>query len=409
MANLDKKARIIFHIDMNSFYASVEAAHHPELQGKALAIAGKVEDRRGIVVTASYEARAKGVKATMPVWQARKLCPELIIKTPNFDLYRKASHQLFDLLRGYTPLVEKVSIDEGYMDVTDLSATYHPVKLAQEIQYRVKKELFLPSSIGISPNKFLAKMASNMKKPMGITILRKRDLAKKLWPLAIEDMHGVGKKTAEKLKAFDIHTIGDLAGFDATRIKMELGIQGSKLFERANGLDERVVDPEAEAISKSISQSTTLPEDIATEEEARPIFTKLALNLSNKLKGNKYIAYQIAITIRYHDWQTVSRAKTLKQAVQTQRDIIDIAMLLFNEHWDGRAVRLLGVAAHSLEDAAYATKQLDLFTYEKDAAEEPLIDAIHQLEKKFGEHIVRRGLSRHDIIKNKNQPGGTHE
>jgi len=382
---------------MNSFYASVEMRHHPELRGQPLAIAGRSEERRGIIVTASYEARTKGIKATMPVWQAKRLCPELIVWTPNFDLYRKASHQLFDLLRDITPLVEKVSIDEGYMDVTDLQSRYHPIRLARELQERVKNELQLPSSIGIAPNKFLAKMASDMKKPMGLTILRKRDLAKVLWPLPIEDMHGVGQKTAEKLRAMRIQTIGDLAGYDKHSLASVLGVHGERLFERANGIDDRPVDPESEANYKSISQSTTLPEDIASESEARAVFAKLATQLAGRLKEKKYVAYQITITIRYSDWQTVSRAKTFKKAITEHRDILDIAMFLFHEHWDGRPIRLLGIAAHSLEDSVMATKQLDLFTYEKDVKEEPLIDAIQQLEEKYGDHVIQKGIPRKNM------------
>jgi len=387
-----KPARIIFHIDMNSFYASVEMRHHPEWRGKPLAIAGRPEERRGIIVTASYEARKKGVKATMPVWQAKRLCPELIVQTPNFDLYKKASQQLFQLLRTYTPYVEKVSIDEGYMDVTTIKAGMHPVRLAQTIQTRVKTELELPSSIGIAPNKFLAKMASDMKKPMGITILRKRDLATKLWPLAIQEMHGVGKKTAEKLKALKIYTIGDLAHFDKKRLESMLGVYGGKLHERANGIDDRPVDPEAEAVHKSISQSTTLPEDIASVNEAKDVFFTLSQRLSKKLKEHNVCAYQIAITIRYHDWQTVNRSKTMKSAVYLSQDIFEMAMFLFNENWDGRPVRLLGISANALEDAAFRTKQLDLFTYAEDAKDEPLLETIQQLEEKFGTSVVQKGM-----------------
>ena len=246
-------------------------------------------------------------------------------------------------------------------------------------------------------------MASDMKKPMGITILRKRDLSKKLWPLSIGEMHGVGKKTAEKLNVLGINTIGDLAKFNPIALKQELGMHGEKLYERANGIDERIVDPEAEATYKSISQSTTLPEDIASEEEARIIFKELAQGLAERLKRKKYISYQISITIRYSDWQTVNRARTLKRFVQSQRDILEIAMFLFMEHWDGRPVRLLGVTANSLEDSTNATKQLDLFTYKEDAREEPLINVIHQLEKRFGDHIIQKGL--HPIDRNDGKRG----
>ncbi len=199
-----KNGRVILHVDMNSFYASVEMACEPSLKGKPLAIAGNVEERRGIIVTCSYEARKFGVKTAMPLWEAKKLCPALIVRKPNFDRYREASAGMFDVLRRYTSLVEPVSIDEGYMDITESYQLGSPIEIAKSIQTALLKELDLPSSIGIAPNKFLAKMASDMKKPLGITVLRKRDVPNVLWPMACFEMHGVGKKTAEKLAPLGI-------------------------------------------------------------------------------------------------------------------------------------------------------------------------------------------------------------
>lgn len=205
-----QKGRVIFHIDMNSFYASVEMAYDPSLKGRPLAIAGNAKERKGIVVTCAYEARARGVKPPMPLWEAKRLCPELIVKPPNFDRYRSSSREMFQVLREYTDLVEPVSIDEGYMDLTDTPYRNRACETAKEIQERLQKELPLPSSIGIAPNKFLAKMASDMKKPLGITILRKREVPRILWPMDISEMYGVGRKTAEKLKTLEIEKIGDL-------------------------------------------------------------------------------------------------------------------------------------------------------------------------------------------------------
>lgn len=197
MAELKQKGRIIFHIDMNCFYASVEQSHDPTLKGKAIAIAGNPKERRGILVTCSYEARAKGVYTTMAVWEAKRKCPELILLPPNFERYRIASKAIFDILRTYTELVEPVSIDEGYIDVTELVNGREAIELAESIQKRILNELDLPSSIGIAPNKFLAKTASDMKKPMGITVLRKRELSNILWSLPVIEMHGVGESTAK--------------------------------------------------------------------------------------------------------------------------------------------------------------------------------------------------------------------
>lgn len=192
-----EQARILFHLDMNSFFASVEQAYDPSLKGKPVAVAGNPKERRGIIITCSYEARAFGIYTTMPVWEAKRKCPSLLFVTPTFERYRIASQAMFAILRDYTPLVEPVSIDEGYVDVTDIVEGADAVDLARTIQDRIQRELDLPCSIGIAPNKFLAKMASGMKKPMGITILRKRDVPRVLWPLDVEEMHGVGDKTAK--------------------------------------------------------------------------------------------------------------------------------------------------------------------------------------------------------------------
>ena len=181
--------KVIFHLDMNCFYASVEQAHNPSLKGKPIAVAGNEKERRGIIVTSSYEARAKGIYTTMNVGEAKRKCPELLLLPPDFAKYRAASAAIFAILRSYTQLVEPVSIDEGYIDVTELAKTRHPLDLAKEIQDRILHELDLPCSIGIAPNKFLAKTASDMKKPMGITVLRKRQIAELLWPKQVIEKH----------------------------------------------------------------------------------------------------------------------------------------------------------------------------------------------------------------------------
>ncbi|TCP31800.1 DNA polymerase-4 [Scopulibacillus darangshiensis] len=388
-ADQSQGPRVIFHIDMNSFYASVEIAKDPGLKGKALAIAGKVEDRRGIVVTSSYEARAQGVKTTMPVWEARRHCPELIIKTPDFPLYRSTSKQLFELLRSYTDTVEKVSIDEGYMDVTAALNGIHPLQLAKNIQRKVLDALHLPSSIGIAPNKFLAKMASDMKKPMGITVLRKREIAKVLWPLPIGEMYGVGPKTEAKLKHIGVQTIGDLAQNNAAALVEKFGVYGERLYKRANGIDHRPVDPEAENTYKSISQSTTLPEDTTSDTVVRKVLSILAEKIADKLKQEKVTAYQTSLMIRYNDWQNITRNQTVKQPIQSKDDISHIAGHLFDRHWDGRPVRLLGITVTALEELYKATKQLDLFSYQADVKKEPLMDLISEMDHRYGEGTLR--------------------
>lgn len=401
-----KKGRVILHVDMNSFYASVEMAYDPTLKGKPLAVAGNVEERRGIIVTCSYEARRFGVKTTMPLWEAKKLCPNLIVKTPNFERYRAASMGMFEILRNYTQLVEPVSIDEGYMDISECFELGSPIEIAKSIQKRILEQLDLPCSIGIAPNKFLAKMASDMKKPMGITILRKRDVPSVLWPLNTNEMHGVGKKTAEKLTAIGVHTIGDLAKGNEIQLKTLLGINGIRIKERANGIDKRLVDPESVADFKSIGNSTTLPKDVSNQQELFRVLESLAETVSVRLKRKSVLASTIGITIRFKDWKTITRSKKLSNPINHKEEISSLAKQLFIKHWNGNSVRLLGITGSDLVDYDHAYKQLDLFSFEKDAKKEPLLNALSILREKYGKNIIENAGS-HNIDPSHNVGTGT--
>ncbi|WP_284036009.1 DNA polymerase IV [Neobacillus sp. 114] len=390
-----KNGRVILHVDMNSFYASVEMAYDPSLKGKPLAIAGNVEERRGIIVTCSYEARKFGVKTTMPLWEAKKLCPQLIVKSPNFDRYRAASMGMFAILRQYTDLVEPVSIDEGYMDITESFEFGSPIEIAQTIQKRILEQLDLPCSIGIAPNKFLAKTASDMKKPMGITILRKRDIPSKLWPLNTNEMHGVGKKTAEKLKTIGIETIGELAKANDIQLKTLLGINGIRLKERANGNDHRPVDPESIDEFKSIGNSTTLPRDVSNQQELYHVLESLAETVSVRLKRKNVLATTIGITIRYKDRKTITRSKKLANPIAQKEELASLAKQLLLKHWSGDPVRLLGITGTDLVEHDNAYKQLDLFSYEKDAKKEPLLKTLSSLRDKYGKNIIETAGTHH--------------
>ncbi|ADH99744.1 DNA polymerase IV [Salisediminibacterium selenitireducens] len=386
------KSRIIFHVDMNSFYASVEAAYDPSLRGKPLAIAGNAKERRGIVVTASYEARAKGVKPPMPLWEAEKACPGLLVRPPDFDRYRTMSRKMFEILYSYTPLVEPVSIDEGYMDVTNVHFEgTHGLELAKIIQDHIYHDLHLPSSIGVAPNKFLAKMASDMKKPMGITVLRKREVPDILWPLRAVEMHGVGEKTADKLSRLGLFTIEDLAKADPFFLTEKFGVAGKRMHEKANGIDFRPVDPESIHDFKSIGNSTTLPKDTANRQDITRILRNLSDSVSRRLKKKDVYAGNIQLTIRYHDRKTITRSKKLSYPVDGTDDIYDQAKQLFHDYWNGRSVRLLGVTGMDLVEKGHAVKPLDLFNYEEDVKKERLQSMIGEIRGKFGEHALLRG------------------
>jgi DNA polymerase-4 len=301
---------------------------------------------------------------------------------------------MFEILRNYTELVEPVSIDEGYLDITDSFELGSPIEIAQSIQKRVLEQLDLPCSIGIAPNKFLAKTASDMKKPLGITILRKRDIPSVLWPLNTSEMHGVGKKTAEKLTTIGIHTIGELAAGNEIQLKSLLGINGIRIKERANGIDNRAVDPESVSDFKSIGNSTTLPKDTSNQQELFRVLESLADTVSVRLKRKNVLATTLGITIRFKDRKTITRSKKLTNPIQQKEDIASMAKQIFIKEWNGNPVRLLGITGYDLVEQDLAFKQLDLFSFEKDAKKEPLLKTLSTLRDKYGENIIENAGTR---------------
>ncbi|ALA71772.1 DNA polymerase IV [Geobacillus stearothermophilus 10] len=388
----ESRGRIIFHVDCNSFFASCEIARHPTLREKPVVVAGDPKERRGIVLAANYVAKQQfGIYTTMPLWEAKKRCLDLVVRPPDFAFYREMSRRMFQWLERFSPVLERASIDEGYLDMTGRTPTVPPLAVAHQIQRGLLEQLSIPVSIGIAPNKFLAKMASEMKKPLGITVLRKRDVPAVLWPLPVEQMHGVGDKTAKKLHALGLRMIGDIANADRALLEKTFGVYGLRLQERANGIDPRPVDPEATEKWKSVGNSTTLPRDTDDEQELRAVLRKLAESVSVRMKQKRVVSRTVQLTIRYRDFRTITRSQTEAAPLQTADDLFLTAARLLKKHWDGRPVRLLGVAALHVFDEREEGKQLDLFRYEEEAKVEELLKTIEQLRAKFGDRALRTG------------------
>ncbi|MHA6259560.1 DNA polymerase IV [Sporosarcina sp. CAU 1771] len=385
------RARVILHLDMNSFFASVEQAHDPTLKGLPLAVAGNPKTRRGILVTCSYEARKFGVYTTMTVGEARRLCPELVIVPPDFEKYRTASTAIFNLLRTYTELVEPVSIDEAYIDITAIGGLTNALTIASNIQQRILKELDLPCSIGIAPNKFLAKTASDMKKPLGITILRKREIEQVLWPLPVIEMHGIGKSTEKKLHSLGIHTIGELASAEKSIIHSSLGKNGTRLQRRANGIDNRPVDPEAAEDRKSVGSSTTLAIDETDLDACLATFSLLAKNVAHRLNREQLAGTVVMIQIRTADWKNHTRSRTLLNPLYKEEGIYKEAADLFTRHWDREPVRLLGITIANTLPLTELHEQLSIYTFEEHAKNEKISKLVEELEDKFGPGSIKKG------------------
>lgn len=408
------KGRVILHVDMNAFYCSVHEAEEPDLyKDKPTAVAGSVELRKGIIVTCSYAARAVGVKTGMTVRQAMKLCPKLTIIQPDFYLYRKYSRGFLEIARQYTPLVEVISIDECYLDITGSKIFGSPLEIAAIIQNRIRTEWSLPCSIGIAPNKLLAKMASDMKKPNGMTVLRIRDVQKLLWDKPCDVLFGIGKKTAEKLIRLNIRTIGQLAAAEESLLAKQFGMVGSWMKAAAHGIDHSEVNPDRER-NKSIGHTTTLPNDVTAREDVHRVMLNLADQTGRRLRRQKLMATTVQITIRRPDMTTITRSNTFRVPTHSTDDIFHEACRLFDEHWPGRdPVRLLGITLQNLSPQDETAVQLDLFNYEQQPRKEALTKTMDLLRDKFGENaVLTAGMLGDDpsaLIRNKRLRGTSLE
>lgn len=352
-------ARVIFHIDLNAFYTSAEVVRNHALEGLPIVVGG--HSKRGVVCTASYEARAYGVHSAMPLFKALELCPKLIVLDADFDWYKQLSRQFFDCLRSFSPLIEIASIDECYMDVSELIKSYkRPLDLAWQIQKEVKEKVFLPCSIGVGPNKFLAKMASDMRKPMGITVLRKQEIQKKLWPLSIDDMYGIGKKSAVLLKEHGVLTIKDVADpKNEDYLLKVLGKQGRNAILNARGQGNDVLTYNSTV--QSLSQSTTMNHDVEEYAEIAGIIKTLSMHLSKRAKEKQMEGKLISLSIRYYNFKNVVRSTNLDVITNDCNIIYEHAMTLLDQYYEGMPVRHLGISLGSLKSQKEKIEQITIF------------------------------------------------
>lgn len=391
---MEKKYKIIFHIDLNAFFASCEMAEDESLVNIPLGIGGRRE--RGVLTTANYVARKFGVKSGMNSIEAKRLCPNLLILPVNFDLYHKYSQIFFNLLAEYADVIEKGSIDEGYLDMTDLSEDVNPIEIAEEIQERLYKEHKLPVSIGIAPNMFLAKMASDIKKPLGITVLRKRDIQEKLWPLPIEAMYGIGKKTYPNLKLIGINTIGDLVNYEnKKKLKLVLGNRMDEFISKAQGNDNRIVDPHRFVEYKSIGNSSTYSVDLHEYQDILEKFIKLTKNVVNRLVKDESIIKTINIQVRYNDFTQINRSKTLDYYTDNFYEIYEVVEKLYDDNQGDLPIRLLGVSLSNLKSNINNFRQINIFQVSKDATkEEKVINILNNINEIYGSKIIKKGTKK---------------
>ena len=383
-------SRVIFLVDMNAFFISCEMSRRPEIVGKPAAVAGDPRNRSGIILAANYEARKFGVKTTMVIHQALKLCPGMLFIPPDHHYYEARSREVMSLLGNYSPVIEQNSIDEAWLDMTGTESLFgRPVEAARKIMESINEGLGLWCSIGISENKLLAKIASEIKKPMGITELWIKDIKQKLWPLKVTDMYGVGKQTGEKLNNLGIITIGDLAEYDPAALSRALGKMGTELQNYANGRDDSPVAPHTSGEMKSIGRSSTLSEDVTDIETVRNLFLEMCEEVGFDARRHDKKAGTVQITIKYSDFKSITRQIGIEPTYLT-KEIFETGFALLRKNWNSfRPVRLIGISISSFEKGI-RSKQLSLI-------EEDGIDGNSEKEEKLEKTLDdirnRHGLS----------------
>lgn len=387
--------RKIIHLDLDAFYCAVEEQRDPTLRGKPFAVGGRPEER-GVVASCSYPARQLGVHSAMPMSQAVKLCPRLLIVPARHRTYGKVSQQVMGRLHALTPLVEQLSIDEAFLDVT--SRTEPATQIARQLQSTIRQELNLPCSLGVATNKLVAKIANNVGKaaarsgasPNAITVVPPGQEAAFLAPLPCEELWGVGPKTATRLHELGMVTIGDIARWPEAELVGRFGKNGHDLSVHAKGIDHRPVEAQRE--TKSISQETTFTRDVRDGEQLRRILGEQAASVSQELKRKHLIAATVKLKLRWSDFTTLTRQSTLTQPTDDSEQLRLAALRLFDQAWQGQLVRLIGVGVSSLSEDA---RQLSLWD-EPNEKEERLWQTIETLRKRFGDQAIRRGKARRD-------------
>ena len=363
MSKKEGPARKIIHIDMDAFFAAVEQRDHPEYRGKAVVVGGDPFGR-GVVCTASYEARPFGVRSAMPSTQARKLCPHAIFLRPNFRKYAQASAEIMAILRQHTDLVEPASLDEAYLDVTENRFRIEdPAMVASLIKQNIFAVTRLTASAGVAPNPFLAKVASDFKKPDGLTVISPGKETEFLKDLPVRKIPGVGPVTEKELHQLGFKTCGELREAGLPFLIRRLGKTGVFLFERANGRDDRVVEPDVP--SKQYSSEETFEKDVLDKSFMKEILEDFSRNVFEGLKSDGRMGRTIVLKVKYHDFEVITRSRTLGHFPKDSREVLEIASNLLEEKTEAgtRPVRLLGLGISGLQDEAEAAdpRQPELF------------------------------------------------
>jgi len=378
--------RIILHIDMDAFFIAVEQRDDPSLRGKPAAVCGSLS--RSVVTSATYEARPYGIRAGMPVQEAQRKCPNLILVEGNHSKYTETASRIFSKLKEYTPLVEVASIDEAYLDITKSQLLFKsPLHTAQSIKEQIRKQEQLTCSIGVAPNKLLAKLGSRLRKPDGLVVIQKEEVSQVLKDLPVSSLFGIGPKLEESLKAMGIFTCGQLGGFPVPLLENRFGVIGKRLQEMGLGLDDCSVIPfDEEEDPKSISHSVTLEEDTSELDVLRKVLLQLSERVSRRMRKDSFYGRRVTLTVRYSDFYTFTKQKTLSHWINSGPEIFQHSFDIFASSLHPRPIRLLGVGVSQLKKEWC---QLPLFV--KREKMDNLLRAMDQVNGKFGDWTLTWG------------------
>jgi len=382
--------RSIIHLDLDAFYASVEQLRRPELRGLpvivggAPSVDGSAQLNRGVVSAASYEARAFGVHSAMPLRTAVRLCPQAVIVPVDFRAYREASTSVFDIARDYTPLIEPLSLDEAFLEVTGSLRRFGTApEIAGEIRDRVLATCGLHASFGVATCKTIAKIASDLRKPRGFVVVEPGDEASFLAPLPLRRLPGLGPAAERALNGLGVTTLGQLSALPLDTVQRRVGrAAGASLWERAQGIDNAPVT--IPGAPRSVSREETFARDVAQRPALHLRIAELAGDVGARLRTGGWTARTVTLKLRYADFTTITRQQTLASATATDTTVRDAAVALLDTAWSGDAVRLLGVGVSGLEDAP----QLDLFAQ---PASDRIDRTLDRLRQRFGQDAIRRG------------------
>lgn len=377
--------RIVLHIDMNAFFASVEQQTNPELQGKPIAVIGR---GRTVVTTASYEARAFGVKTGMNTWQAKQACPHIIFVIGDNRRYTHTSSEIMNMMRDYTPLVEVFSIDEAWMDVThSLSIFGSPENIAYQIKARIKHRFGITCSIGIAPNKLLAKLASEMKKPDGLTRILPEEVSRILERMPVKELCGIGRKMERRLLMMGIQTCGELGRYDVARLTRKFGIIGEQLHRMGCGIDDSPVVPaEDQEDVKSVGHSMTLERDIDSRRDILKYLLQLSEMVGRRARRYGVAGKTIHLAVRFSDFSMIGKQQTRKEHTNQSDEIFNEAVSILDSLDLNQPIRLLGVRITNL---CYQRQQLPLF--EDERRKVLATSAMDEVNDKYGNFTVTYG------------------